>query len=163
MRSAIYSDNSCGSEITGFSVDEIECTHESRIIGAPVETGTISFDNKVLDPYRLVVTGHIEDFGDSGSIRGANINNSANDAWATILAMYQTRTFKFFSVSDSNVEYTDLILESVREKKTPNKFDWREYQLVYRQAMFVQKGYSSSNQSPMNAENTNTRRTGISL
>lgn len=155
MRAAIYKDNNCGSAIGGFSVDSVECIDESRIIGAPVETGAISFDNKVIDPYTVVVTGHIVDaFGDYE-------NNSPGEAKNDIYEMFLNRDFKFYSVSDNADEYVDLILERVRQTKSASHPDWKSYELRYKQAMLIQKSFESANMSPRNAENSNTRSTGV--
>ena len=44
---AVFSDNNFNSEIVGLSIDSIKAVPTARVIGAPVETGQISFDNKV--------------------------------------------------------------------------------------------------------------------
>lgn len=153
MRAAIYSDNSCSSEVEGFSVDSVICIDKARVIGAPVETGAISFDNKVIDPYEVIVKGHIVDAG----VFGDNSFHDSVDAKNTIYEMFLTREFKFFSVSDNADEYIDLIMTNVKQEKSSSHPDWRAYEIRYVQAMKIQANNSAS---PKNPENTNTRKTG---
>ena len=155
MSAAIYTDNNCSDKVNGFSVASVEMVDSARVIGAPVETGAISFDNKVIDPFTVIVTGHVL-CGDPDPKK----RQDGLQAERKIDEMFLNRDFKFYSVSDLDDEYTDLILRRVRSKQDSQHPDWREYELQYVQAMMVQKSYSTSNPKPQNAENTSTRQIG---
>ena len=98
-RAAVYSDGSFGGEITGLKVTNVKFIPSSRIISAPVESGVESFDNKVIEPAKVVVTGSVM-MGTEG----------ASAAISTIKQMLANRKFEFYSVSNGEDCYDNLIL-----------------------------------------------------
>lgn len=142
-RTALYSRNDFTEEVTGFKVFKVSNEPSSRIIGAPVENGMVVFDNKVIDPARVVVSGQIcivEDF--SGNRFGDSMK-----ARSEIIRMFNSRqvgssagnTDKLFSVSDGDECFDNLMLESYKKTREATKYDLAEYELVFKKVMFVQK------------------------
>lgn len=144
----VYSDNSFGSELTGFSVDSVQCIRKARLIGSPIETGQISFDNKVIDPYDVVVKGTITmDSLDSGS------------AISELQKMIDSRDFQFYSVDDGMNGYNDLALVKFPNLREAEKYDWLQVELGFTHVMIVQSDLSSESS---NSENSDFRNIGYS-
>lgn len=147
---AIFMDNEFGTYVLGFNIFSVERRRISRVIGAPIETGQMSFDNKVIDPFKVIVIGKIVGY-----------DQDAVTAKTWIEEMYQNREFEFYSVSDGENTYSDLILESVIEKKHVEAVDFLEVELTYTQAMLIQSTeLNGKNPSTSNDENSDFRSTG---
>ena len=88
-KAAVYMDNEFGGELTGLKSMRVQIMPSARIIGAPVETGVTSFDNKVIDPTKVIVRGIVtmDDGGSASAISG-------------IKTMMANRDFMFYSVSN---------------------------------------------------------------
>ena len=126
-RAAVYSDGSFGGEITGLKVTNVKFIPSSRIISAPVESGVESFDNKVIEPAKVIVTGSIM-MGMEG----------ASAAISTIKLMLANRKFEFYSVSNGEDCYDNLILESCPSTRDSEKYDLIVYELTFKQALLIQ-------------------------
>ena len=123
-RAALYSDGGFGSELVGLKVMEVNYIPSSRVIGAPVESGVVVFDTKVIDPARVVVIAEIE----IGSTSGIA-------AKSAIKAMLNNTESEFYSASNGDDCYGNLILETYSEKRTAGKYDLLSYELTCKQAM----------------------------
>lgn len=84
----IYSDNNFGSKIDIFKSTKVKVEKRSRVIKAPVENGQQSFDNKVIDPIIIRVTGVID-----------CTDPNSDNALDVIDKMFFSRDFEFYSVS----------------------------------------------------------------
>lgn len=145
----VYFDNSFGSELTGFSVDSVQCVRKARMIGAPVESGQISFDNKVIDPYDVVVKGTIT----MDSLDAASAINE-------LQRMIDNRDFQFYSVDDGMNGYDNLSLVKFPNLREAEKYDWIQVELGFTHVMLVQEDSLVSESS--NSENSNFRNIGYS-
>lgn len=145
---AVFSDNNFKSEIKGLSIDSIKAVPTARVIGAPVETGQISFDNKVLDPYNVIVkcTVMMDDIG----------KEAMNKLWD----MFENRKFEFYSVANDDIGYSDLTLVQMPHERNYEKYDWVQFEIVFTKVLLVQKDKSKS--KSLDSENSDFRRTGYS-
>lgn len=144
----IFSDNDFENPIPGFKIDSVQKVAKARLPAAPVETGEMSFDNKVIDPYDLIVKGTIVIEGDYGL------------TLAAIDGMIYNRDFDFYSVHDGARGYKDLCLVKFPHIRDAERFDWITCELVFSHVMLVQKDSLMSKSS--NAENSNIRDIGYS-
>lgn len=135
-----------GSPIKGFEVMEVTRVMRARVIGAPVETGQVSFDNKVRDPYDVVVRGKIV-VGD---------DDSAEETVEKLVEMINNRDFKFYSVTDGFNCYDHLTLTQFPLTRTPKEFDWLDVTLRFSEMMLVQAKEAKS----ANSEHSATRSCG---
>ena len=126
MASYICKDDSGQEPITGFSIDAINVKRDSDVIAAPVESGQQSFDNKVIKPMEIVVNGSI-------------YREDATGALSSILEMYASRKFKFYSVQDGDDLYPNLILKSCPLTRNTEKIDLNMVELVFVEAMLIQE------------------------
>ena len=125
-RAALYSDNYFGAEINGLKVMDVKYIPSARIIGSPVETGIISFDNKVNDPAKVVVKGII------------NIGTEdAEEALSTLRLMMKNRDFYFYSASNGEECYDNLIMESCPEARNASQYDFIECEIVLKEALLI--------------------------
>ena len=125
---AVFSDNEFGSAILGLNSLRIQIAPSSRIIGAPVESGEVSFDNKVIDPVKVVVRGNV-----------VIDSEYAESAIQTINLMMANRDFRFYSVCDGKQYVNNLILESAPSTREVDEYDYLKYELTFKQARVVQK------------------------
>ena len=144
MGAAIYDMN--GKEIKYFHVFKVDVAYTANVIGSPVETGQTSFDDKVIMPRQVTVSGKIVISGDG---TGAT-------AISQITEMFQSRDFKFCSVSNGVRKYNNLILKSVPMTRESDLYDWVSVELVFVEAMLVQ----AKNRKSTKSENADARALG---
>ena len=145
----IYRDNKFGKPLLGFSVDSVQCVRKTRMIGSPIETGQVSFDNKVIDPYDLIVKGTI-----------VITNDNSGSVIESLQKMIDNRKYEFYSVADGATGYSDLALVKFPNLRDVEKYDWLQVELVFTHVMLVQKDSLLSESS--NAENSSFRSLGYS-
>lgn len=144
-RARVFRDNKFGSEVTGFLVDSVKCIRKAKVIGAPIETGQTSFDNKVVEPYDVVVKGTI------------TIDGSHRATVKILDDMIATRDFEFFSVTDGHNGYSDLSLVQFPHERNFEKYDLIQCELVFSHMMMIQRDGGGS---PRNGDNTDMRDPG---
>lgn len=144
--SGVFTDNDWSNAIKGFNVMSVSGTRNARVIGAPVETGQVAFDNKVIDPLRVTVRGIIE-------------TDSLNTQMALLELneMIENRKFSFYSVCDGENFYNNLILQEFPAIRDVKQVDFIQITLTFVEAMLVQ---SQAEASSSNSENSNFRKTG---
>ena len=147
--SCVYVDNKFGKPLLGFAVDSVRCIQKARVIGAPIETGQVSFDNKVIDPYDLVVRGTI-----------VMAEEESDNAIEELDKMIANRDYEFYSVSDGASGYDNLTLVKFPNLREAEKFDWYQIELVFTHVMLVQKDSLLSKSA--NSENSDFRNIGYS-
>lgn len=135
-RAAVYTDNDFGTELVGLKSMSVKIIPSAKIIGAPVETGVTSFDNKVLEPTKVIVNG-IVTIGVPGSMHAMN----------SIDQMMDNRDFSFYSATDGQNCISNLIMESAQSTRENNRFDFIEYELVFKEALLVQSSPESSGEN----------------
>lgn len=145
-RAAVYLDNNFSNELTGFKVMKVQVTDNSRVIGAPVESGQTSFDNKVIDPMKVVVNGII--VIDSSGEYKTTINK--------LKKMADNRNFEFYSVTDGMNQINNLILQTMPTIRDPDRFDFVQVEIVFVEALLVQSSTGKSE----NSENSDFRSNG---
>lgn len=145
----VYVDNKFKKPLLGFSVDSVQCMRKARVIGAPIETGQVSFDQKVIDPYDLVVKGTI-----------VMAEEKSHEALEELNKMIANRDYEFYSVSDGASGYSDLTLVRFPNLREAEKFDWYQIELAFTHMMLVQKDSLLSKSA--NAENSGFRNIGYS-
>ena len=139
----LYSDNEFKQGVMGFYPFEYTVDPVSRVIGAPLETGRVSFDQKVIDPVRITMIGKV-------------INENGLGADDTIEEMFQNRNYKFYSVELDNECYKNLVLQKATHRKQTNEMDVVTYTLEFVEAMIVQ----NNQKTPANANDSKTKQTG---
>lgn len=144
-RARVFRDNKFGSEVTGFLVDSVKCIRKAKVIGAPIETGQTSFDNKVIEPYDVVVKGTI------------TIDGSHRATVKILDDMIATRDFEFFSVTDGHNGYSDLSLVQFPHERNFEKYDLIQCELVFSHMMMIQRDGGGS---PRNEDNADMRDPG---
>lgn len=135
-RAAVYMDNSFNNELMGLKSMRVQIVPSARIIGAPVETGVTSFDNKVIDPTKVIVRGIVtmDDFDSESAISG-------------IREMMENRDFMFYSVSNGQDCVDNLIMESAPSTRDSDRYDFIEYELVFKKALLVQSSATSAGEN----------------
>ena len=138
---AIYAGENFTYEVTGFSPFECTAILPSRVIKAPVEGGSMSFDNKVRDPITIKIVGKINLQSDD-----------ADKTVRTIKDMYHNRDFSFYSVSTKDSFFGKMILQTAVDKTSQEEFDLAIYELEFVEAMIVQgaakKALDAANEEP---------------
>lgn len=144
-RARVFRDNKFGSELGGFLVDSVKQIPKARVIGAPIETGQTSFDNKVVEPYDLVVKGTIV------------IDGTHKPTVHILEYMINNREFEFYSVTDGHNGYSDLALVQFPHERNFEKYDLIQCELVFTHMMMIQR---DSGGSPSNSDNSDSRDSG---
>lgn len=139
----VCSDNEGINLIKGFSVTNISVRRKASVISAPIESGQESFDNKVIHPIEIVVTGSVSAEDDDG-------------AESILAEMYASRDFKFYSVIEEDVLHMNLILKEMPYDRTTKAPDLRIYNLLFVEAMLIQE----NTYTPANPQNRDTVKSG---
>lgn len=148
MAANIYKSAKAGSNpVEGFSVDKVRQVLKARVIAAPVETGQQSFDNKVLDPFDIIVEGCVV-IDDEGKWK---------KTIQTLRQMYANRKFEFYSASDGVNYYDNLILTELPIERDVSRYDIVSIEAKFVQAMLVQ---AKEQKSSSNSEDSSTRNLG---
>ena len=89
--------------LSGFRFTHVNPHLNSRLIGHPVEDGTTVFDNKVVDPRRISITG--------------TVFYSDRETFKKIDEMQQSKEFAFYMIESYSDAYYNMALEraSIRE------------------------------------------------
>lgn len=138
--------NADGNPIRGLHCMKVVVNRHSNVIGAPIETGQTSFDNKVILPMEVTVTAIIclnEDDDFSGY---------SGEAMTAVNEMIASREFKFYSVIDGDDVYDNLILKECPATRSSSEPDFLEYELKFVEAMLIQ----DNTYSPANPQDTDT-------
>ena len=139
-RAAIYD----GGKEVPVSIFEVSVHPTSRVIGAPIETGEVAIDNKVIDPKKIVVTCTVVNDRDAGRKLSA------------IDAMFANREYKFYSICDGAKTHRRMVLQNQPYKRTAEKVDFYNFELTFIEAMIVQ----GTSKESANKENSDTRHGG---
>ena len=143
----IFKSEKAGGEVVeGIHIDSVKQIMKARVLSAPVETGAQSFDNKVLDPYEVVVNATIV----------IDDDQKYKKTMQTLREMMANRSFSFYSVTDGVNFYERLIMTECPIEREASKFDFLNIEIKFIQAMLVQKNSTKSE----NPENSNTRSLG---
>lgn len=140
------SENAGGEVVEGIYIDSVKQIMRARVISAPVETGARSFDNKVLDPYEVIVTATIT----------IDDDQRYKKTIQTLREMMANRSYSFYSVTDGVNFYERLIMTECPIEREASKFDFITIEIKFTQAMLVQKNSTKSE----NPENSDTRKLG---
>jgi len=148
MEVTVYTTNDYTAPLKEFKVLDIKVNPDSDLISAPVETGTESFDNKVIKPNHIIITGIIHVYGE----------NADHDI-KKLYQMFLNRKFKFYSVATKEACYENLMLKSCPHTESKDKPDWLVYELDFREALLVQ-GHSKEVD---NSDNSDNRSCGFAM
>ena len=145
----LCSDENGDVTVDGFHCTKIKVRKYANAIKAPVETGQMSFDNKVIMPNEIRLTGYVDAV------------SSSVDAMKTeqILAeMIASRKFKFYSITTDNETYKNLMLIDCPKTIDRDLPDLALYELTFVEVLLVQnKSYTPANPSDKNTtESGNT-------
>lgn len=154
-KSYIYIDNNYNTAIQDCKVFEVVVKNPSRVISAPIETGQRTFDNKVLDPREITVTGMCANNPCAFSGGAAVVGGEAKNVFK---AMWKNRKFNFYSLTSPEAAYKNLILKDYTTKSSADRIDWTEYTLVFVEALLIQ---SRSEKKPANPEHGGSNNKGV--
>lgn len=139
----ICSDENGENAVTGFNVTGIRVVRSAKVIAAPIESGQESFDNKVIQPLKVVVTGTVLVSDETG-------------AESTIAEMFASRAFKFYAIREEDRIYQKMILESCPYDRVTTTPDFKVYELTFVEAMLIQ----DNKYTPANPEDRDTVKSG---
>lgn len=137
-----------GAPIEGFEVFTVRTTYRANVIGSPVESGQLSFDNKVVAPYEVRVRGKI--------VRDGNYRQTV----AKLRKMLEDRDYKFYSVSDGDGLKRRLILKECPLDREVDMYDLIVIDLVFIQAMLISGENGKVDTTPHDDENSDSRDVG---
>lgn len=119
---AVCRDNEGYDPIEGLRVMSISTNTTARMISHPVESGGVTFDNKVREPIEIEVKCAVE-----------WANRAVLDE---VDAMWMNKTYQFYSVVARDATYVDLALCRCPNTQTPQKFDVFDLTLSFKEVMF---------------------------
>jgi len=139
----ICSDENGESPIEGFNVMRIRVNRTTKVISAPIESGQESFDNKVIQPLEVVVSGTVLVSDETG-------------AESTIAEMLASREFKFYAIREEDRIYQKMILKACPYDRGSENPDFKMYELTFVEAMLIQ----DNKYTPARPEDRDTVKSG---
>lgn len=113
-----------GAPVSGFFVFSIQSNRNARAQSEPMENGCKSIDNKVVDPTTLTVAGYVSTYDE-------------DETMYRLYDIHANRDWKFCTVIDMGMEWKNMMLVNMREKKDGSLPDLIEVTLEFVEAMFV--------------------------
>lgn len=127
--------------LSDFYISGINPSRSTRLISHPVEDGSKIFDQKVVEPERISITG--------------KVYNSDQDTFAKIHEMIENKEFKFYLLSTLTLDHDNMALERMSERQSAESPDASEVTLEFQEILKV----SAQSQIPQNPENSPTKKT----
>lgn len=112
-----------GNAIEGLKITKITASNQSRMIASPVETGSMTFDNKVSDPGTIIVVGYV---------RADDIPNVQRKLFDAV----NNRDWKFWSVACKEDYWKRLMMVKVSHEETNDKHDVIEYTIEFTEVLW---------------------------
>lgn len=112
--------------LTGFFFLSINPQMQARMISHPVEDGSKTFDNKIVEPDRVSIVGEVytSDNGDPDEI---------------ISEMLSNREFSFYDVYTKTMVYPRMSLVSASHRERQENPDTLEYSLNFQEVLLAGK------------------------
>ena len=126
-----------------FHVTDIKSNRPSRVAKTPLETGTVSIDNKTIDPIEITVTGYVHEIDYNSYIEFLQ-------KWR------DSRDWKFLRLVSGFEIFDDLILINFTTHESSGKFDVGEITLSLMQIM-MENGHKKT----ANPSNSDTQANGF--
>lgn len=129
---------------TGEAINIMDITVErsAKAIMSPIETGSMVFDNKVIMPLHVTVRMTVDE-------------KWWSKVWDKLVAMYNNRTYKFYSVYTRGELIEDLMLVKLPRRETSEMFDTVEFNLEFIQVIYASEKKRKVT-SPQNQKTANT-------
>lgn len=108
--------------LDGFKIVDLDFSPTAKMCGAPIETGYMFNDNKVIEPPILNVKGIIK-------------SNDYKSVYEQIKKMYLNRRFEFYRVFSKMGYMDNLCLLEMPHKEDAEKYDAVEMTLKFQQVM----------------------------
>lgn len=113
--------------LKGFRIENVNVQRRAEVIGAPIELGEKRFDNKVLQPIEVEITGYVQ-------------KEDYDQMIKEMVAMWKNRSYEFYWVfTRSGEELHDLCLQTLPFKESPEKFDLLYCTLNFKQIIITKK------------------------
>ena len=137
----LCSDENGNATIDGFHCTKIQVRKYANAIKAPVETGQMSFDNKVIMPNEIRLTGYVDAVSGMDAMKTQQI----------LAEMIASRKFKFYSITTDTETYKNLMLIDCPKTIDRDLPDLALYELTFVEVLLVQnKSYTPANPSDKN-------------
>ena len=111
------------------------------MIGHPVEDGTTIFDNKVVMPDRVSLSGEVY--------------TSESETLMKIDEMLRNKEFKFYSIRGFALEWENMSIVSVQQRESAENPDATEITLEFEEVLKV----APTTQIPSDPANASTKKT----
>lgn len=141
---ALYHSNNWDAKVEGFEPFASSVIRGSRITKAPVESGVLAGDSKVLDPIVIKLTGKVN------RLYGTNYMVSNKNAIKTIAKYADLRSNEFMSVRTPDGFYNNLVIENVETNGDSKEVDLVTCVITLVEMLIIQGAKNSKTKSPDN-------------
>lgn len=130
---AVYTDNKWNGELEKFYPFRVDVVRKTRMMMSPIETGTSSIDNKVLDPIVIKVVGKVGRIGVD-----SRLLEDTDSTYRYIASMVDNRDSPLYSVSTTDGFYNNLSMSNARLMGESKELDQTEVELEFTELLLVQ-------------------------
>ena len=125
------------------SLANIKETNNSRLIGAPVESGKTEFDNKVIMPLSVEVTGTVTVV----NLTAENGENEQRDYHSILVALYKMfndRSYNTYTIVSKHSIMRNMICENLEIVNTSEKYDVVDVNITFKELMISKAAYKET-------------------
>lgn len=125
------------------SLATIKETNNSRLIGAPVESGKTEFDNKVIMPLSVEITGTVTVV----NLTAENGENEQRDYHSILIALYRMfndRSYNTYTIVAKHSIMRNMICENLEIVNTSEKYDVVDVNITFKELMISKAAYKET-------------------
>lgn len=141
---ALYNSNNWDARVYGFEPFASTVIRGSRIMKAPVESGVLAADTKVLDPIVIKLTGKVN------RLYGTDYMKSGKNALKVIARYADLRFDEFLSVRTPDGFYNNLVIENVEVMGETKEVDLVTCVITLVEMLIIQGAKNSKTKTPDN-------------
>lgn len=130
---AVYTDNKWNGELSKFYPFRADVIRKTRMMMAPIETGTNSIDNKVLDPIVIKIVGKVGRIGEASGLL-----YDTDETYRYISSMVDNKKSPLYSVATTDGFYNNLSMSGARLIGEAKELDQTEVELEFTEILLVQ-------------------------
>lgn len=129
-----------GDGIKGFNPISYRDNPTANMIGSPVESGAINFDNKVIQPRKITITGYV-------------LAEEISSVLDKLNQMLKDKSFTFYSIVTKDSVLTNMAVVGIQNNGNNDKYDAVEVEVEF-QEVLMDDGLGFTSQDGGNSNTT---------
>lgn len=133
----VMNSGNAGQGIIISTINNIRDSQTSKLIGAPVESGSMVFDNKVIMPRKVDVNGIVS------FVSRTNGDRDPQAIFDAVEKMFSERSYNTFTIVSKSKVISNMICETCEITDTTDKYDAVEIALTFKELLVADASWRS--------------------